>query len=602
MESANRKLFAPAAVTCEPHAGGGWSLRSPISLPDGLDSIPDRLAMWARKAPDCTLVAERAGQGWRRLTYADAWSRSAGIAARLARRGSSPERPIMIVGGASIAHFLLRLGAMRAGVPFAPISPALLRYGAIDRLGGMIGRLNPGLIALSEDCSCLWPEKLAQGVDIISLDDIEAGDAPNLPRLSEERPAIADLDSVAAIFFTSGSTDEPKGVVMTHRNLSANQAAYQLLWPFLGAHPPVILDWLPWHHTFGGNDNIHKAIWNGGSYYIDDGLPTPDGIARTIENVSLTAPTIHINVPKGLDLLVSRLESDIDFFRDFFQRLDAVFFAGAAMSSELWARLNKIIGRAREETGRDIALVSGYGATESGSTICLVHFPIDRPTALGLPLPGFSLRLHPVEDKLEVRIKGPSVTPAYWNDLERSVAAFDDEGYYRTGDAARLLDDDAPERGLLFDGRIAEDFKLANGAWVSVGPLRAALMTALAPFARDVLIAGADRDRLGLIVFVDVEACRSALQDNDAQNGPDSAMLRHAIAERLRGHNAQNPASTRSIARVALDFDGPSAERGEVNDKGYVNQRQALRNRSSTVAHLFSDPPSAAILIVENNA
>jgi feruloyl-CoA synthase len=402
--------------------------------------------------------------------------------------------------------------------------------------------------------------------------------------------AAVGPDTLAAVFFTSGSTGAAKGVEVTQRMIAANQIGYEVVWPFLRRRPLLLLDWLPWHHTFGGNDNLHKAIWHGGSYYIDDGEPTPDGVARSLAALDdEVAPTIHLNVPKGLAALADRLECDATLFARFFARLDVIFCAGAAIDAALWRRLEDLVARARLDTGREIALVGGYGATEAGSTICIVHFPIDRPSAIGLPLPGMTARLVPSGGKLEMRIRGPAVTPGYWRDREATRAAFDAEGFWRSGDAVRFLDPDAPERGLVFDGRIAEDFKLASGSWVSVGPLRQALLATLAPLVRDVLISGEGGTALGAILFLDAVACRAAMASDGAI--PELARdprLRAQLAARLAAHNRDHRASSMVIARAAIDPGEPSAAAGEISDKGSVNQRACLARRGAIVAALHA--------------
>jgi feruloyl-CoA synthase len=584
--------FAPAAVHCVALPGGGFELTSPVQLQSPLDLIHQRLAHWSRVAPDRVFLAERQGAGWRELNYASAARLSANVSASLLDRGLGRaldrEHPILIIGEASCAQGILRLGALRAGIPFVPVSPALLRFGGIERLRAVIAKMTPGLIALSPASMKLLPAEFLSGpVPVLLLDDeflARAETASAGSRLAEAESRVTP-DTLAAVFLTSGSTGEPKGVEVTQRMIAANQAAYAGVWRFLNRAPPVILDWLPWHHTFGGNDNLHKALWFGGSYYIDDGAPTPDGIARSVANVLSLAPTIHLNVPRGLALLAERLENDTALFGRFFERLDLIFVAGAGTSADLWRRWQALVARADAELGRKVALTSGYGTTEAGSTICLVHFPISEPRIVGLPIPGLSMRLTPDGDKLEVRINGPTVTPGYWRDAERTAASFDTDGYFRTGDAACFSDPDDPARGLCFDGRLGEDFKLSSGTWVSVGPLRLALLAALAPYVRDILIAGHDRDRLGAILFLDPEA------------RAEPAELRAAIATGLAQHNRNSPGSSTAIACAVIDPAPLSVTSGELSDKGTLNQRLGLQNRQALVEKLFAAPPPEAVIV-----
>lgn len=580
--------FAPARVDFRPLGEGGLELASPLALRQPLPLAHERLRHWVKAAPERTFLAERAGAGWRTLSYREVDRLSAALGVQLRQRGLDGERPILIIGEASCPQGVLRIAALRAGIPFVPASPHALRLGGAERLQALIAMFTPGLIALSPACAALVSAMpRSDAIPLLVLDDalLEAAHTGEGAREIAAAEASLDAETLAAVFLTSGSTGVPKGVEVTQGMIAANQEAYRGVWRFLEATPPVILDWLPWHHTFGGNDNFHKALWFGGSYFIDDGAPTPEGFARSIENIVSVAPTIHLNVPRGLALLVARLETDRALRHRFFERLELIFFAGAGLSDDLWRRLEAIVARGGTETGRSTALVSGYGTTEAGSTICLVHFRIGDPRIVGLPIPGMTVRLVPDGDKREVRIKGPMVTRAYWRDAARTAAAFDVDGFFRTGDAARPRDAAIPAAGLLFDGRIGEDFKLASGTWVSVGPLRLALLAVLSPLARDLLIAGHDRDRLGAILFLDAAAC-GALSDND---------IRAAIAERLADHNARNRASSTRIACAIIDAAPPAAD--EVSDKGSLNQQLGLQRRAKLVSALFADPPASDVVI-----
>jgi feruloyl-CoA synthase len=545
-------------------------------------------------------LAERNGSGWREITYAAADHLSAAIGQNLLDQGLDRERPILILGEASCAQGLLRLAALRAGIPFVPASPAVLRFGGPERLRALMRRATPGAIALSPACLDLLPTELRSepGSQLV-LDQafLDAAGSEAADGALARAEAAVTPDSLAAVFLTSGSTGEPKGVEVTHRMIAANQAAYAGLWRFLAASPPVMLDWLPWHHTFGGNDNLYKALWFGGSYHIDDGQPTTERFERSLINIRDIAPTIHLNVPRGLAMLVERLDADQALFERFFERLDLIFCAGAGLGSALWGRLRAMVDRAASELGREVSLVSGYGTTEAGSTICLVHFPIESPRVIGLPIPGLTLRLVPEAEKFEVRVKGPSVTPGYWRDPQRTDAAFDRDGFLRTSDAARFADSDEPARGLVFDGRLGEDFKLASGTWVSVGPLRLALLADLAPFVRDVLVAGHDRDRLGAILFLDEEACAAVIGAKAAVGGLAPAPIRARIAAGLARHNRRSPGSSTAIARAVIDPEPPSMQAGEVSDKGSLNQRLGLRNREKLVRALFAEPPPPTVIV-----
>jgi feruloyl-CoA synthase len=585
--------FAPARVDVRPLGDGSLELVSPLTLPRPLPLAHERLRHWATVAPGRVFLAERAGAGWRTLSYRQIDALSAALGAQLLRRGLGRDHPILILGEASCAQGVLRLAALRAGIPFVPASPNALRLGGMERLRALIAMFTPGLIALSPACADLVASMpRIDATPRIVLDDafLAAAEVEEGARRIARAEATLTANTLAAVFLTSGSTGAPKGVEVTHGMIAANQEAYAGVWPFLTRSPPVILDWLPWHHTFGGNDNFHKALWFGGSYFVDDGAPTPEGFERSIENIRVVAPTIHLNVPRGLALLAAKLETDGALFARFFQRLELIFFAGAGLSGDLWRRVEALVARGAAATGRRVALVSGYGTTEAGSTICLVHFEIDDPRIVGLPIPGMTLRLVPEGDKREVRIKGPMVTTAYWRDPARAAAAFDPDRFFRTGDAARLLDPANPAAGLLFDGRTGEDFKLSSGTWVSVGPLRLALLAALAPLVRDLLIAGHDRDRLGVILFLDLKECATLATDSD---------ISAAIAARLARHNACNRASSTTIVRAVIDAAPPAAD--EVSDKGSLNQQFGLRRRSALVEALFAPHPAADIIVPEKD-
>ncbi|MBL8669976.1 MAG: AMP-binding protein [Alphaproteobacteria bacterium] len=546
-------------------------MRSGLALAEPYPLMIARMMHWVAERPDRVAFAAPAGAGWERLTYAALGDASARIATGLASLGLTPERPLALVLENGLDNALLRLGAMRAGIPFVPMAPGLLAQpGGRDKLRAMLALATPGAIASADPAIAR-----AAGAAPVACAALRAG--PDDPAASGRWRALRP-DDVAALFFTSGSTGTPKAVITTHRMLAANQQAILQIWPFLAAPPPEILDWLPWHHTFGGNDNVHKVLWNGGTYWFDDGRPTPALIGRTAAHLREVAPTLYLSVPRAFELLVPRLEAEDDLREAFFRRLNAIFIAGAAMPVPLWERLRALVDGAADRQGRPIALTSGWGATEAGSTICMVHFPTDRPGAVGLPLPGYEVKLVPSGAKSEARVRGPNVFPGYWRAPAVTAQAFDEEGFWRTGDAVRFLDDAAPARGLVFDGRVAEDFKLTSGTWVSVGPLRLALLAAAAPHLQDVAVAGSGRDRLAALCFVAA--------------GADSAAIAAAIAR----HNAGQAGSSARIARALLLDEAPSQAEGEINDKGYLNQRVALERRAAAVEALYADPPPPQVL------
>jgi feruloyl-CoA synthase len=406
-------------------------------------------------------------------------------------------------------------------------------------------------------------------------------------------------DTVAKLLFTSGSTGSPKGVINTQRMLCANQQQIRQIWPFTDASPPVIVDWLPWSHTFGGNHNFNLVLRAGGTLYIDDGRPVPGLFERTVANLEEIAPTIYLNVPRGYDLLVAALRSSEALRRNFFSRLQVLFYAAAALPQHLWEALEQL---AVETTGERIVLVSSWGATETAPMAVGCHFRAERAGIIGLPVPGCELKLVPAGDKIEVRVRGPNVMPGYWKLPELTAAAFDEDGFYRIGDAVRLVDERRPELGLSFDGRISEDFKLTTGTWVNVGGLRIRAIAALDPVAQDIVVAGQDRDSVGFLVFPNLANCRRLCPDLPPEAGVEevlaSAPVRRRVREGLERLRRDGGGSSSYAARAMLLAQPPSIDAGEITDKGYINQRAVLAVQSAAVERLYSPTPDAAVVIL----
>jgi len=393
----------------------------------------------------------------------------------------------------------------------------------------------------------------------------------------DEAFAAVGPDSVAKILFTSGSTGTPKGVINTQRMLCSNQQSWAQVWPFLEDGPPVLCEWLPWNHTFGGNATFNIVLRNGGTLYIDGGKPTPDLIATTARNLREIAPTLYFNVPRGYDLLLPLLEADEELRRSFFSRLDGVFYAGAALPQNLYERLQALLPAA---SGRRTCMLSGWGSTETAPLATCVHFPIDRAAVVGNPAPGIELKLVPSGEKLEVRVKGPNVTPGYYGRPDLTRAAFDEDGFYKIGDAMRFVDDEDAVRGLAFDGRVAEDFKIQSGTWVSAGSLRVSLIAACNPLIQDAVITGHDRPEVGALVWVNLTAVKSLGLDEKALK----TRLQTALAELRLGSTGGSTAPSRLLV---LDLP-PSIDEGEITDKGYINQRAVLERRAMHVEHLHA--------------
>jgi feruloyl-CoA synthase len=571
----------------------------------------DMLGHWARRTPDAVLVARRGADGeWQRVSYAAALARVRRIASGLLTRGLSVERPVLILSGNSIEHLLLAFGCSWAGIPYSPVSPAYSQAGSdLVKLRHVVGLLTPGMVAAFES------QRYAAALEAVAPADAEIlGDATRIgervltqladleaePGPAEARAhAATGPDSIAKFLLTSGSTGTPKAVITTERMLCSNALLTQEAMPFVVEEPPVIVDWLPWNHTFGGSHNVSFVLFNGGSLYIDDGKPTPAAFGATLRNLAEISPTVYFNVPKGFEMLAPQLAADAALRRSFYRRLRCTFFAGAGLAAHTWNALDE---QALAERGARVPMICGMGATETGPSVTFTTPATARSGAIGLPAAGCVVKLAPVEDKLEIRVRSPSVTPGYWRQPELTAAAFDAEGFYRMGDAVRLVQRDDPTRGLVFDGRIAEDFKLASGTWVSVGPLRSALVSALAPLAQDIVIAGLNADFVAALVLLDAAACRALLGAEAATAGPEvlaaHPKLLAAMRAKLAAHAAAHAGSSTRVERAALLPSPPSLDAGEITDKGSINQRAVLRARAQLVAELYADDPPGHVIRV----
>jgi feruloyl-CoA synthase len=590
---AARLQFAPAAVDVTPLAGGGRVLCSPQPLGPYARCLGELLVHWAEQTPDRVFVAERDGRdGWRTVTYAQALAQVRSSAQGLLDRGLSAERPVAVLSDNSLDHARLALAAMHVGVPVAPVSPA---YSLVSqdyaKLRHIMSQLCPGLVYAADGDR--FAKALAaidlKGAEVVTASTVDTLAAPPTGAVDRAFQAVRP-DTVAKILFTSGSTGLPKGVLNTHRMMCSNQQAIAQLWPFLGERPPVIVDWLPWHHTFGGNHNFTMMLRHGGSLYIDDGKPVPGLIERTVANLRGVSPTLYFNVPRGFDTLVPCLETDEDLRRSFFHNLDLLFYAGAALPQHLWTRLEALSIAA---CGHRVPFVSSWGATETAPAITTVHFDVERAGVVGLPVPGVQLKMLPNGGKLEMRVKGPNVTPGYWKDEEQTRAAFDADGFYMIGDAGRLADDQEPAKGVVFDGRIAEDFKLMSGTWVHVGALRVAAIAACAPIVEDAVVTGHNREEVGLLAFASRAGC-AGLCPGEPPGTPLAVLVRrHEVHEALKASlvtlaEASTGNSTR-VTRVLLMNEPPSIDANEITDKGYINQRAVLARRAGLVERLYAD-------------
>lgn len=595
----------------EHRADGTIRVRSLAAPPVPPTRITDHLERWAREAPERVFLAERDGAGgWRTCSYAEARARVRAIGSALLARGLSAQRPVAILSGNDIEQALLMLGALYVGVPAAPVSPAYSLVATdYGKLSSILDRLTPGLVyatngtpfarALHAACDpaieLVTSTGAPEGRAATSFADLLSG--TDAARVDAAHAAVGP-DTVAKILFTSGSTGEPKGVINTQRMLTANQEMLAHWLAFAQAEPPVLLDWLPWHHTFGGNHNLGFVLRNGGTLYIDAGKPTPAGIAETVRNLRDVSPTVYFNVPKGYEELVPRLRADPALRETFFRRLRLTFYAGASLPPHVAAELDAL---AAETVGRRILMVTSLGSTETAPA-CLASTPeTSRPGVVGVPLPGVTLKLVPVDGKLEARVHAPTITPGYWRDPAQTAKAFDEEGFYRLGDALRFAEAGRADAGFVFDGRISEDFKLSTGTWVSVGPLRTRLIGALAPYVRDAAIAGHDRDDVTALLFPEIEACRgligagaAGVTDADVLAAP---AVRRAIGERLSAFARESTGSSTRVARVLLMAQPASIDASEITDKGSLNQRAVLSRRADAVAALYAEPHDPAVIV-----
>ena len=574
-----RLRFAPAEVRVEKRADGTTVLRSPQPLGPYARAVGDWLVHWYERAPDRTFIAERKGDAWRRVSYRDALSDARRIGQALLNLGLSADRPVAILSDNSVDHALLALGAMHVGIPVAPISPAYsLMSKDFAKLKVIFDLLKPGLVFAAE------PERFAPALAAVGTASTPVAGLLETNPGSTLELAFSRLtpDTVAKILFTSGSTGTPKGVINTHRMLCANQQMLAQVWPFLGDKVQTIVDWLPWNHTFGGNFCFNVILRNGGTLYIDGGKPAPGLAEITAKNLSEISPTMYFNVPRGFDLLMPMLEKDAALRRNFFRELDMVFYAGAALPQNLWERLENL---AVAEKNGELAMISSWGSTETAPSAAAVHYPIERAGVIGLPNPGCELKLVPAAGKLEVRVRGPNVTPGYFQREDLTRAAFDEEGFYRIGDAMKFADPAAPEKGLVFDGRVAEDFKLSTGTWVHVGALRVKLIAAGNPVIQDAVITGHDRNAVGALLFL-----------SPAANDLAPEAVRARIGTALKALAAEGGSSMHPV-RVLILAEPPSIDAGEITDKGYINQRAVLERRAALVEKLHATPVSPEVIV-----
>jgi feruloyl-CoA synthase len=603
--------LAPPTLKMERRPDGSLLL----STEEPLEPIPPHLGHWLRHwaeaAAEQPFLAERdddAG-GWCRLGYGEARRRVDRLSAALLARGLGPERPLVILSGNSIAHALLMLAAIQTGVPVAPLSVAYSEAEDLEKLGYLVDLLRPGMIFAEDGPGFSAPLRAidtgraelvhgARPFEGLAGTAYEALLAEATDDRVEAAFAAAGPDDVAKILFTSGSTGMPKGVVTPNAMLTANQVAWRQVHPFLAERPPVVVDWLPWNHCFGGSFNVNVVLANGGTFYVDPGKPMPGQFEATLDCFREIAPTIYLNVPAGIDLLLPHLEADAAFREYFFQDLELIFYAGSILPAPLWERLEAVSAKA---CGKPVIITTAYGMTETGPMHTMACEPMPAPSHVGLPIPGSETLLIPRDDRYELRCRGVNVTPGYFRRDDLNEAAFDAEGFLVTGDATRFVDPDQPARGLVFEGRLANNFKLLTGTWVQTDAVRVAAVAAAPLVIRDALICGHDRDEIGLLIFPNIAGCRelSGADGDDVAELVREGAVRDYLNETLDRHNARFSYRSRRIGRVRVLDEPPSVYEAELTDKTYVNQRAGLERRQALAEELYSKAPGHEVIILD---
>ncbi len=597
--------FWEPEIVVDRRSDGTILVRQAGELPAFPPRLTDRLVHYAKFTPDTLFLADRnGGKDWRTVTYGQALDRVRRIGESLREFDLSLDHPLLILSGNDIEHALLGLAAQYVGVPYAAVSPAYSLVSTdFSKLRSIVGKLQPGLV-FAADGKPFGPAIQAVApaqtpiVTIrnppprrvnIAFADLEAHRPTGAADAAHEK---VGPDTIAKFLFTSGSTGSPKAVINTQRMMTANQEMVRDCFAYMRDEPPIVLDWAPWNHTAGGNKVFNMVLYNGGTLYIDDGRPTPAAIGKTVRNLREVSPTWYFNVPKGYEELIPFLEEDVELRQRFFSRLSMMMYAGAGLGQHTWSALERL---AVQATGERVLLVTGLGSTETApfSMMCTVDQRIAGN--IGLPARGLELKLVPVDDKLEARLKGPNITPGYWRDPERTSEAFDEEGFYRLGDAFRFVDPDDAAKGFYFDGRIAENFKLNTGTWVNAGALRTQLIDALGGLARDAVITGLDRDFVGAIVVPDLAACRvlaaGAKEDTPVADILDDDRVRADFGVRLAALARESTGSSTLVRRIILYGGSLSIDKGEVTDKGSLNQRAVIANHPELVEEIYEGSP-----------
>ena len=588
--------FPPQELDVEKRKDGTLILRSPIKLEEFEINIGNKFKKTCEQVPENIWLAERDNEAWTKLSYKKALKNINSISQYIIDNGLNQKKPIMILSGNSINHGLLNVAGLFCGVPVAPISVAYsLMSSDYAKLKHCFELVDPGLIFVEDGIM------FEKALENLPLDNIKVICTKN-PVLKYNMELFKNLlcidpnneiektynavtpSYIAKYLFTSGSTGMPKGVINTQKMLCVNmQQGHQVRPQEFGES--IIVDWLPWNHTMGGNLSLNGIFWNGGTMYIDNGKPIPSLFLNTINNLKEISPTFYGSVPAGLAMLLQALKSDKDLCKSFFKNLSFIAYGGASLPPEIWYGIRDL---AKSTTGNDIDLVCGWGATETAPLATSTYFKLDKPGNIGLPVPGMEVKMVPAGNKMELRVKGPNVTPGYLKRDDLTKKAFDEEGFYIIGDAGRLVDANDPSRGIDFDGRVVENFKMLTGTWVDVGSLRLAVVNSCAPLLQDGLVTGHDKNYLGFLAWPNIEACKKFLgKELEIKEIINHPLLREEIKKNIILHNKNFPGSSTKIKKLILMDTPPSFDNNEITDKGYVNQSSALVARDNLVNKLY---------------
>ena len=561
------------------------------------ETVPAILKRHAQERGDqIALIDAKSGAS---LTYGALWDQSVRLSHGLEKFDLSVDRPIVILSENSINHAIVTFAGMIRGIPIAPLSVAYSQFSNLSLISSLFRQLTPGLVfaedadTFARSLACASDMHIATLASRGTVADHHLSDILIDQRTSPNLDHIAG-STVAKVLFTSGSTGVPKGVIVTQRMICSNQKALSVEWPFLEEEPPVIVDWLPWNHVYGGNLVKMCALRNGGTLIIDHGRPLPDQFKNTVDNLTTYRPTIHFGVPRGFDQLIQVLEADEHFAQTYFSRLKRMFTAGAALPTAIWERYRHL---AKRYASNHFVTHVAWGATETSPLVTLSPPDNTRSDNLGVPVEGCEIKMVPNDDQYDLRLRGPMVTPGYWRNPKATTQSFDSDGFYKIGDAGRLIDDD-PNQGIVFDGRISENFKLTTGTWVHVNALRLATIDALRPAVQDAVIAGHDQNEVGVLLFMNLDGCRKIVghSDLDITELTQNDTLRTHLAKGL-SQIGKDYGSSGRIARAFMLIEPPSQEDGEITDKGYINQRAALRKRTSDVIQLFEDASHPRVIL-----